>query len=83
MASKKSNDVVLYNRLYRGNSDNDGSSYLMHADQVEDLQKGYYKVAEGSIGATNNHTIKISTTPPEVGSMTGGVVGDIIIVVAD
>lgn len=90
MADRKNTDILFYNRLYRGNSDNDSSSYLVHADQVEDLQtqftnlqQSYYKVADSSIGASSNHTITISNAAPEVGSTTGGEVGDIIIVVAD
>ena len=30
------NDIKIYGRLYRANSDNDGQ-YIVHADQVEGL----------------------------------------------
>lgn len=42
MATEKTGDVQFYNRLFRANSDADGTRYLVHTDQVE----GGYFVCE-------------------------------------
>jgi hypothetical protein len=42
MATQKTGDVQFYNRLFRANSDADGTSYIVHTDQVEG---GYFVCA--------------------------------------
>ena len=88
MATEKTGDVQFYNRLFRANSDADGTSYIVHADQVEELSTKTYQTTNNVLGTNITNivnTISIVNKVPSNGEngteKTPGSVGDIMIVI--